>query len=259
MAGTIGLPPGRRHGDGTRPPLCYARIVEELTEGLVFLVVFLFSTTLHEASHALVAKLGGDLTAYNGGQVTLDPIPHIRREPLGMLAFPLLTTLVNGWPLGFASAPYDPHWAVRHPRRAAWMALAGPGANFFLVLVSFGLMRAGLAMDLFHAPDRVSFGHVVGANTHGLWNGVAFLLGAFFCENLLLGLFNLLPVPPMDGSGAVVLLLPKSVVPRYQEVLWSNRRLSLIGFFLAWVAFRHLWRPVFNLALNLLHPGTHYS
>ncbi len=57
---------------------------------IIWYIVFLLSTTFHEFAHAFVAKLGGDLTAYNGGQVSLDPIPHIRREPLGMLVFPLL-------------------------------------------------------------------------------------------------------------------------------------------------------------------------
>src|SRR5512139_3082516 len=99
----------------------------ELVNGLVFYVVFLFSTTLHEAAHAWAALRGGDPTAYQGGQVSLDPMPHIRREPFGMVVLPLLTALATGWPFGYASAPYNPNWAVRHPDRAAWMALAGPG------------------------------------------------------------------------------------------------------------------------------------
>ena len=82
----------------------------DLSSGLVYYIVFLFSTTLHEAAHAWAAKLGGDLTAYHGGQVSLDPTPHIRREPFGMVVLPILSTLVSGWPFGFASAPYDPQW-----------------------------------------------------------------------------------------------------------------------------------------------------
>ena len=80
----------------------------ELVDSLVFYVVFLYSTTLHEASHAWAALRGGDPTAYHGGQVTLDPRPHIRREPIGMVVLPLISVLVSGWPLGFASAPFDP-------------------------------------------------------------------------------------------------------------------------------------------------------
>src|SRR4026208_1476601 len=107
--------------------------MDQLVLAFGWYLVFLFSTTFHEAAHAWVAKLGGDLTAYHGGQVSLDPRPHIQREPFGMLILPLISTLISGGPFGVASAPYDPRWAMRYPRRAAWMALAGPTANLGLV------------------------------------------------------------------------------------------------------------------------------
>ena len=62
-----------------------------LVLGFAWYVVLLLSTTCHEAAHALAAKLGGDLTAFHGGQVSLDPVPHIRREPFGMVVFPILS------------------------------------------------------------------------------------------------------------------------------------------------------------------------
>ena len=69
---------------------------EMLMMGFISYMVFLFSTTCHEASHALVAKLGGDSTAALGGQVSLNPIPHIRRSPFGMVVFPLLSFFLSG-------------------------------------------------------------------------------------------------------------------------------------------------------------------
>src|SRR5262245_29302027 len=69
----------------------------DLGIGLLWFIAFLFSTTVHEAMHALVAWKGGDPTAYHGGQVSLSPIPHIKREPIGMLVVPLLTSLTQGW------------------------------------------------------------------------------------------------------------------------------------------------------------------
>ena len=81
---------------------------EALVQGLIWYVVFLFSTTCHEASHSLAAKWGGDLTAFRGGQVTLNPLPHMKREPFGMLVVPLLSFLLGDWMIGWASAPYDP-------------------------------------------------------------------------------------------------------------------------------------------------------
>src|SRR5690606_5793863 len=95
---------------------------------------------------------GGDLTAYAGGQVSLDPIPHMKREPFGMVILPILTLVLNGFPLGWASAPYDPDWAARHPRRAGWMALAGPASNLALALLAVLAIRMGVATGHFTAP-----------------------------------------------------------------------------------------------------------
>src|SRR5260370_26305441 len=81
---------------------------EFLIAGVVWYVVFLLSTTCHETAHAWAAKLGGDLTAFHGGQVSLDPIPHIRRETFCMVSFPLLTYATRGWLIGCASAHSHP-------------------------------------------------------------------------------------------------------------------------------------------------------
>src|SRR5574337_1031158 len=122
---------------------------ETIALGVVWYIVFLISTTCHEAAHAFAAKLGGDLTAFRGGQVTLNPIPHIRREPLGTVVVPILSYLFSQWMIGWASAPYDPLWQRRHPRRAAWMALAGPAANFALMLAAAAGIRVGMALGHF--------------------------------------------------------------------------------------------------------------
>ena len=71
-----------------------------LVLGLTWFVVFLFSTTLHEAGHAFAANKLGDPTAYEGGQVSLNPLPHIQREPLGMIVVPLITFAANQWMMG---------------------------------------------------------------------------------------------------------------------------------------------------------------
>src|SRR5262247_2377039 len=142
--------------------------MDQLVLAFGWYLVFLFSTTFHEAAHAWVAQLGGDLTAYHGGQVSLDPRPHIRREPFGMLILPLISTVTTGWPFGYASAPYDPRWAMRHPKRAAWMALAGPAANLALVVLSIMAIRVGMLAGGFYAPDSARFGLIVGAVDGGL-------------------------------------------------------------------------------------------
>src|SRR6059036_34665 len=138
-----------------------------LVNGLLWFIAFLFSTTVHEAMHAFVAYRGGDPTAYRGGQVSLSPLPHIRREPIGMLIVPLLTTLTNGWAVGWASTPYDPLWAARHPRRAAAMAAAGPAGNLVIALLAFATIKAALAAGIFVSPEHASFNHLVEAARGG--------------------------------------------------------------------------------------------
>lgn len=231
----------------------------EIGNALVYYVVFLFSTTLHEAAHAWAAKRGGDLTAYHGGQVSLDPMPHIRREPFGMVILPILSALLTGWPFGYASAPYDPDWARRFPHRAALMSLAGPAANLLLVLVAALLLRVGFAAGVFYAPETVRFGELAGSDAGALWPTLAVLLGVFFSLNLLLAAFNLLPLPPLDGSGALPLLLSKQATTRYQDFIWSNPALGWVGLFVAWKLFDVVFDPIFFAAVNLLYPGVSYS
>lgn len=232
--------------------------MEDLTQALTFFVVFLFSTTLHEAAHAWTAARGGDLTAYHGGQVSLNPVPHIRREPIGMVLLPIISVLATGWPIGFASAPYDIEWARRYPNRAAWMALAGPAANLLLVLFAGLAIRAGVMAGLVAAPQSLSFGEIAEASTSGLWTGAFHFIGVLFSLNLLLGIFNLLPVPPLDGSGALPLLLSPAATRRYQDFIWSTPGLSFLGIFVAWKLIDGLFQPLFMAAIGFLYPGVTY-
>jgi Zn-dependent protease len=226
--------------------------------GLTWFVVFLFSTTLHEAAHAFAAYRLGDPTAYHGGQVTLNPLPHIRREPVGMVVVPLLTFFTRGWMMGWASAPYDPAWARRLPRRAAVMALAGPAANLALVLVAGLAIRGGMAAGVFTTPDRISFTQVTASAGSGLAAGVVVPLSLLFSLNLLLCLFNLLPLPPLDGSAVIPALLSPGGAERYAAVM-AQPFMSLLGLIVAWQLFDPIYRPVQLLAIQLLYPGTHYG
>jgi len=229
--------------------------------GLTWFLVFLFSTTLHEASHALAAYRLGDPTAYHGGQVTLNPLPHIRREPVGMVAIPLITFFTRGWMMGWASAPYDPDWARRFPRRAAVMALAGPAANLSLVLVAGVAIRGGMAAGLFQPPDSISFTQVTASAPGGLAAGMAGAvvpLSLLFSLNLLLCLFNLLPLPPLDGSAVIPALLPPRAAERY-AALMNQPFMSLLGLLVAWQLFNPLYYPVQLAAIRLLYPGVHYG
>ena len=227
-------------------------------EAIGWYIVFLLAITLHEGAHALAAYLGGDSTAYDNGQVTLNPIPHIKHEPFGTVVVPIIALFVMGWPLGFASAPYDPLWAGRHPYRAAFMALAGPAANLLLVILAAVLIWIGLAAGVFQSPDTANVGHVVDATGDGMWVSVAQVLSIVYSLNLLLFVFNLLPFPPLDGSGALSLLLPENAAVKLQEFL-RNPMFTVLGLLLAWRIFGPIFSPIFTFALNILYPGAGYS
>ena len=227
--------------------------------GVTWYVVFLLSTTCHEAAHALAARLGGDLTASRGGQVSLNPIPHVRREPFGMVVFPIISYLVGGWMMGWASAPYDPNWALRNPRHAARMSVAGPLANLALAILAALVIHAGIWAGVFVQPDSANFAHIAVAVSPGAGEGAATLLSVMFSLNLLLGVFNLLPVPPLDGFGAVGLLLPESAARRFQQFGFQIRSFSMIGLVIAWRVFDPIFGPIFLFALSALYAGHKYG
>ncbi|MEJ2700856.1 MAG: site-2 protease family protein [Sedimentisphaerales bacterium] len=229
----------------------------EIALAIIWYVALIVALTCHEAAHAFTAYKLGDPTAYQAGQVTLDPIAHIRREPFGTVIVPIISYLYAGWMVGWASAPYDPYWAQRNRRKAALMALAGPAANLALVVLAGLAVRIGMLLGAFHAPESTSFEHITAAASPGLANSVAVVLSIFFSLNLILFVFNLIPVPPLDGSEIVLLFLSDRGAERYTELVHSSG-LRIAGLLVAWYALDVILGPVQTLALNILYPGAGY-
>lgn len=212
---------------------------------------FLLSLTCHEAAHAWVARLGGDDTAYLGGQVTLNPWPHVRREIFGTVLVPLLTYVQMGWMMGWASAPYDPDWEDRHPRRAAAMSAAGPAANVLLAILAAVSLRVGLETGAFVPAEPLRFDRLVAPvdGTPALFDGLGRLLSILFSLNVLLAVFNAMPFPPLDGA-AVLGGLFAPLRGLYRQVRGSFV-LALAGFLAAVLLFREVFLPIFGLAIAL--------
>jgi Zn-dependent protease len=228
---------------------------DQLAFGFLEYVVFLFSTTCHEAAHSLVAKWGGDTTALEAGQVSLNPVPHIKREPFGMVIVPVLGIAFGTGLIGWASAPYNPLWSQQHPKRAAWMSLAGPAANFTLALVAGILMRIGMAFGAF-APVYPSPAHIVAAvNQTGLSDGIATVLSILFSLNVLLGCFNLIPFPPLDGYGVLGLLTSESGALKLQEFRGRMGSFGFLGLIIAWQFFNYVYPQLFDSATRAFYMG----
>jgi Zn-dependent protease len=222
-------------------------------------VVFLLSITCHEAAHAAASFYGGDRTAYLGGQVSLNPVPPIQREPIGTVIVPLLSYVFYGlsgsgfrWMIGWASAPYDPVWEERHPQRAALMAAAGPAANLVLASIGFAVLKAGLAAGWW-SPHTLELDHLVstGMEQTTLLEGLGRFCSVMFSLNVLLLLFNLLPLPPMDGASVLAGFLQPW--RRLRETMRANPMLALLGLLVAWRIFPYLFGPLYYyLVLHLL-------
>jgi Zn-dependent protease len=219
---------------------------------IVWYLVFLFSTSLHEAAHAAAAALGGDDTGIGGGQATLNPIPHIQREKVGMVLAPIVSFFLmrGSWMFGWASVPFNPFWAARHPKRAFVMSLAGPLSHLVPALLSWLCMVIGMRYGYF-APD---FGALHPASAADPSNSVAaalaLILSVMFKLNLVLCIFNLLPFPPMDGSEAWYLLVrAEEDRLRLRHTLASY---GPAGLLLAWWAFPRVFAPVFGFFIRQL-------
>ena len=216
-------------------------------------LVFLASTTLHEASHAFAALKLGDDTAYRAGQVSLDPTPHIRREPIGMVVVPVIFFLTAGYIVGWASAPYDPEWARANPKRAGIMSIAGPCSNLLLTVIAALLIHLGATLGWFHISTNPHGAHVAIALKEGIPFLAAVLLSITFSLNLVLFCFNLLPIPPLDGSSFPLLFLSRQAAEKYTAFL-RQPGFALIGVVLAYRLFPVIFGPMQAATTRILFP-----
>jgi Zn-dependent protease len=160
--------------------------------------------------------------------------------------------------MGWASAPFDPAWRKLYPRRAAAMAAAGPAANLLLVLLAFVTLKSLLAAGVFIPPPAFegAFERLVVPAPRWMdsfWSGpLAMGLSIALDLNLILFLFNLLPLPPLDGSSILAGLLPASA-GRILDPLWRSPVLSILGLIVAWKLFGRVYYPVFERMLALLY------
>lgn len=233
----------------------------DLANFLTWYIALIVAMVVHEGSHALVALLGGDRTAYETGQVTLNPIPHMQREPFGMVVLPLITYAMMGWPLGFAHAPYSVDWANRHPKKAALMAFAGPAANLLLVVLLFGFMKLGVSAGWFEYPwPRPQFPILEkleklivarDALNEGAFFALARISSVMLSINLILGIFNLLPIPPLDGAGIAEGLLPGPLGNLFR-ILRSHWAFVILGIIIAWKVAGAVILPALDLLTRLL-------
>jgi Zn-dependent protease len=188
---------------------------------------FLFALTLHELAHGYVAWRLGDPTAKNAGRLTLNPLKHI--DPLGVVAFIIMKI---GWA---KPVPVNPSY-FRDPQKGMlFVALAGPGANIVLAVVS-----AILVKGLIKFPVLPMF----------VLQPVAEMLVASVWINVMLAVFNCLPIPPLDGSKVLMGVLPRDMARSYEKLEPFGFVLLLVLFYFGILS--SVIGPIIRSANNLL-------
>jgi Zn-dependent protease len=173
-------------------------------EAVILFGCLVEAVIFHEVSHGVVALWFGDDTAKRAGRLTLNPVPHV--DPFGSILLPAMGALAGLPILGYAKpVPVNPA-RLRHPRRdLVFVSLAGPTTNFLLMAIAAIVART-----------LVSGGAVLGTDIDVRSPDLLVEVVFFFAVvNLLLGVFNLLPIPPLDGSALIERLLPRDWLPTW--------------------------------------------
>jgi len=213
--------------------------ITSATRLAIFTVPLLLGVVLHELAHGYAAWLYGDPTAKNAGRLTLNPIKHL--DKTGTLVF-VLTAFFSSFVIGWAKpVPINPRY-FRNPRQGIMVvSLAGPLANFALVV----LFYIGFSLLLMVPAEGE------GRLQSFFLEPLLHIFAAGVIVNAVLGVFNLLPIPPLDGSKILAGLLPRSLLMPYL-------RLEKYGFFILLLllmtgALRHVFEPIFYVLGPLLH------
>jgi Zn-dependent protease len=180
-------------------------------------LVLLFSLSIHEAAHAWMADRRGDYTARYMGRVSLNPIAHI--DPIGTILFPLLNFLMNVPLIGWAKpVPVNPMRLKDPSRDHMYISVAGPAAN---LLTSIGSLILLLLMKWVVPGARVAVVDMAYtmniAGNGSIITPIVGILILIMMTNLLLAIFNILPIPPLDGHWIVAGLLPPAAAESFQR------------------------------------------
>jgi Zn-dependent protease len=187
---------------------------------LIILPVIIFSVMIHENAHGLVALFLGDKTAKNSGRLSLNPLKHA--DPFGSVLLPIMSWFVFGWPVGYAKpVPINPYYFKNQRTGMMLTAIAGPVSNLSLAFIAASFFKIGIFPLFFQ---------------------VAILI------NVVLAAFNLLPIPPLDGSKVLAGLIPSKWLASYYRL----ERYGIVIIFLLVFIFPGVIHSLLGLIINPL-------
>jgi Zn-dependent protease len=199
-----------------------------------WLVPLMIAIVFHEVAHGWAARSFGDMTAARAGRLTLNPIRHV--DPIGTLALPMMLAVAGAPIFGWAKPVPVNAARMRNPRwHMVLVALAGPGSNIVLALLTLVAMAALMS---FAPPQSGAAAAFVWAN-----------LGNFVVINIMLAVFNMLPLPPFDGSHVVEGVLPRPLAAGYARL----RPFGMAAMLILFIAVPLLF-PQSNIVAKLIGP-----
>lgn len=203
-------------------------------ETIITISILILSIVLHEVAHGYAANWLGDPTARLAGRLTPNPIPHI--DPVGSILIPgFLFISGAAFMFGWAKpVPYNPYNLRNQKWGEAFVAAAGPLTNFLIAVIFAGIISL--------------------SNILGLDEAFMDMLRYIVMINVLLGVFNLIPLPPLDGSKVIVPFLPRSIRFKYEDFMRYVENLGFIALFAVLFIFMHvLWAPFQSVVYTIVN------
>jgi Zn-dependent protease len=218
---------------------------------IIWFVVFLFSLSFHESAHAWTSEKFGDDTGRLQGRITLNPIAHI--DPIGTIVLPLIMLFVSIPLLGWAKPVQTNPLLWRNKTKAnISVSAAGPISNFILMIIAFIILKILVVTDVLGYRPAPNIYGVIGPmpGQPSFMEPLAMFLSIMLLLNLALGVFNLIPIPPLDGSHVLESVLQGPAAEAYAQIQPYGFLLLMMLLYLG--VFGYIFRPISIFILTLV-------